>query len=337
MSWTRVRGHPEAKTLFRTAFERGRLGQAYLLVGPEGIGKRHFATELARALLCERRTNTLEACGACPACTQVEAKTHPDLLILSTPEGKHELPVAEMRNFCARLARKPARGGYKVGIVIDADDFNTESANSFLKVLEEPPPGVILLLIATSTQRQLSTILSRCQIVRLNPLTPADLVAILAEHRIEDHARCEQLARLANGSVSRALALNDEAIWNVRNEILTGLAAARPNFSRLSETWTKFVEDAGKDTAAQRGRASVVIGFVVDLLRHALRIALGAQTRPLDPTEAARLEALAARLGPDRLVALIEKCIEADYRVERRVQLILVIESVLEQLTHTSQ
>ena len=96
------------------------------------------------------------------------------------PPDKHELPVDEIRDFCAKLARKPSRGGRVVGIVEDADDFNAESANAFLKTLEEPPAGAILLLIATGTAHQLPTILSRCQVVRFAPL---------------EHGRCRGRAR----------------------------------------------------------------------------------------------------------------------------------------------
>ncbi len=304
-----------------------------MLVGPEGVGKRLFARELAKALLCERPPSPLTACDSCPACAQVEAGTHPDFITLRTPEGKHELPVSEMRGFCAQLARKPVRGGRKVGVIEDADDFNEESANSFLKTLEEPPPGSLLLLVATATDRQLPTILSRCQVVRFGSLSPADLSAVLAEQGIEDPARREQLARLAGGSVARALALDSDEVWQVREELIAGLTAERPNFARLAETWEKFYKDAGDDTASQRTRVSVVIGFLVDALRQSLRLALGATTAGIDPTDESRLRAFAQKHGPDRLVELIEKCVEADYRVERRVQLILVIESVLEQFT----
>jgi DNA polymerase-3 subunit delta' len=337
MSWDRIRGHAAAEQTFRNAFARGRLGQSYLLVGPEGVGKRRFTRELAKALLCERPPAPLTACDSCPACAQVEAGTHPDLHTLRTPEGKHELPIEEMREFCARLSRKPARGGRVVGVVEDADDFNAASANSFLKTLEEPPPGAILLLVATGTDRQLPTILSRCQVVRFGPLASADLSAVLAEQGIEDPARRERLARLAGGSVSRALALDDDAIWTVREELISGLTAERPNFARLAEVWTAFYKDAEKDSAGERARASVVIGFLVDALRQALRLSHGAAVTGTEPGEEARLRAFAERVGGERLLELIDRCVEADYRVERRVQLVLVIESVLDQFTRPAR
>src|SRR5438105_11346696 len=128
MSWDQIRGHDAARLTFQSAFSRGRLGQAYLLVGPEGIGKRRFAHELSKALLCERPPAPLTACDHCPSCSLVNAGNHPDVFSVRTPEGKHDLPIDDMRAFCAQMALKPTRGTRKVGIVEDADDFNDSSA-----------------------------------------------------------------------------------------------------------------------------------------------------------------------------------------------------------------
>jgi DNA polymerase-3 subunit delta' len=330
MAWDRIQGHTAVRLALHAAYTRGRLGQAYLLVGPEGVGKRRFATELAKALLCDQPPGPLQACDRCPACAQVEARTHPDFHTVATPEGKHELPIEAIRDFCSRLARKPARGGRVVGLVEDADDFNAASANSFLKTLEEPPPGTLLVLVATSPERLLPTIRSRCQVLHFHPLTPEQLHAVLAERGLSDPVQRSRLIPFAGGSVSRALALNDDAIWQLREQLLTGLAAERPNFARLAELWEEFVADAGKDTAAQRMRCSVVLGLLLEALRRALHLALGAEP---EPHEQPLLQRLATRFGVDRLLDLIDTCVQADERVERRVQLNLIIEAVLDAWT----
>lgn len=330
MSWERVRGHDAVVNSFRTAYTRGRLGQAYLLVGPEGVGKRLFALELAKALLCEQPPEALAACGRCPACTQVEAGTHPDVFRVRTPDTKHELPIDEIRAFCAQMAIK-SRGSRKIGIVEDADDFNEESANAFLKTLEEPPAGSLLLLLATGIDRQLPTILSRSQIVRFAPLKADDLRAILAQHEIADPTQIDRLVKLSGGSVGKALALNDDEFWKLRQTMLDGLTSPRPNFQSLSETWRNYYEAAGKETRGQRLRVSLVLRFLLEALQNALRLSQAAETPGLDPSEASRLRSFAERLGPEHLLELIDKCVEADYFIDRRVQIILVVESVLEQ------
>jgi DNA polymerase-3 subunit delta' len=333
MSWSRIRGHDAVVDSFRGAFTRGRLGQAYLLLGPEGVGKRLFALELAKALLCEKPPAPLTACDHCPACAQVEAGTHPDVFRVRTPKDKHELPVEEIRAFCSQMAMKPTRGTRKIGIVEDADDFNAESANAFLKTLEEPPPGSVLLLRATNLDRQLPTILSRSQIVRFQPLKADDLRPILIDNGIDDPVKMDRLMRLSGGSVGRALALNDDEFWALRQTMLDGLTSARPNFRSLADSWETYFKAAGKETRDQRLRTSLVLRFLIEALQQALRLSQGADVSGLDPRDEARLRTFADRLGPDRLLELIDKCVEADYLVERRVQIILIVESVLEQFS----
>lgn len=336
MSWNRIRGQDAARDTFFTAMARARLAHAYLLVGPDGVGKRLFARELAKAFLCENPPEKLTACGKCPSCAQVEAETHPDLLFLRTPEDKQELPVEAMREFCTQLSLKPTRGNRKIGIVETADDFNASSANSFLKTLEEPPQGALLLLIATSLDRQLPTILSRCQIVRFNALSPADVNAILREQGMDDDTKRDRLARLSGGSISRALAIDDDTIGEVWQKLIEGITDPRPNFRALAETWTTFYEAAGKDLAPQRIRVSLVLQFLIEAVQQSLKLAMGTPVPSLDATETARLRAFAERVGTDGLLQLLDECVEADAHVERRVQIILVVESILDKFTATA-
>lgn len=331
MSWDKVRGHGAILESFRAALARGRFGQAYLFIGPPGVGKHLFARQLAKALLCDKPPEPLESCDRCPACAQVEAGTHPDVFAVRTPDDKHELPVESIREFCANLAIKSRMGSRKVGIVEDADDFNTESANAFLKTLEEPPPGCVLILLATSLDRQLPTILSRSQIVRFKPLQPDDMRAVLRANGVADSAQIERLVRLGGGSPGRAIALTDEEFWKVRQTLLDGLLSPRPSFPSLVKTWEDYFKAAGKESRDHRLRVSLVLGILNQALKQALRLSQGAAVDGLDKAEEARLRSFAERLGADRLLELIDKCVEADYLVERRVQIILIVESVIEQ------
>ena len=177
MPWHSIRGHDRVVAELRRSLEQGRFPHAMLFVGLEGIGKRTFARKLAQSLLCETvAADRLDPCESCPGCLQVEAQTHPDYTEAARPEDRHELPIAVIRDLCEHFALKPARGIRKIAILDDADDLNEEAANAFLKTLEEPPPGAVLILIGTSVEVQLQTIVSRCQVVRFDPL-PAEDVA----------------------------------------------------------------------------------------------------------------------------------------------------------------
>src|SRR5436305_3821996 len=106
LGWQRVRGHEALVEGFRRVVRRGRLAHAYLFVGPPGIGKRLFAVELAKALLCEgpREGGRLEACDACASCVQIDAGTHPDVLTAARPPESAEFPIALMRELCQHFS-----------------------------------------------------------------------------------------------------------------------------------------------------------------------------------------------------------------------------------------
>ena len=111
MSWKRVRGHASIVRSFIAADQKERLGHAYLFVGLPGVGKHTFAREMAKAVLCETTSKTLEACDACASCSLVDADTHPDLVLIARPEDKVEFPIEVIREVIDQLSLKPARSG----------------------------------------------------------------------------------------------------------------------------------------------------------------------------------------------------------------------------------
>lgn len=332
MAWDRIHGHDAIRRQFQTAFARGRLAHAFLFTGPAGVGKRLFAVELAKALLCESSPAELTACDRCSSCALVTAGTHPDCTLTRKPDDKMELPIDTIRELCGTLGLKPTRGSRKVAIIEDADDFNEESANAFLKTLEEPPPGSVIVLLATSAESQLATIRSRTQAVSFSPLGPLALAAVLASNGVTDPAQTERLIRLAGGSAGQALALSDAAVWEFRATLVQAIGATRIASAALAEKWTEFIETAGKESPAQRVRASVALRLLVDLLSQALHLAHD-QDRDVEPQEAEKLRRFAGKVGVDGLVELLEKCIEADYFIDRRVQLALLTEMMVEKLS----
>jgi len=328
MAWDRIRGHDGPREQLLAAESRGRLPHSFLFVGPRGIGKQTFATEFAKALLCEKPPAPLTACDACPACAQVAVDSHPDLYRAQKEEERTEFRIEVMRTFCDHLGLKPTRGFRKIGIVEDADDFNEESANCFLKTLEEPPPGLLLILLATSSDMQLSTILSRCQVVRFNPLKADDLKAVLGDHEVTDPTTLHRLTRLAGGSPGRALELADNDLWEFRSRLVSILTGSQIDAVSFSSEWLRFIEDAGKEAREQRQRASLTISLVIDLIQTALRISVDASS----VESGDGLSRLADRHDTETIADMLEACTEADYLLERRVQTVLVIEALVDKL-----
>jgi len=354
VSWKRIRGHDAIVAAFTRAVQRGRLAHAYLFTGPVGVGKRLFAGELAKALLCESAIGDrlpdadsaesrspiadrrLEACDHCSACLQVTAETHPDFFTAARPPDSPNLPIDVMRELCRGFSLKSARGRGKVAILDDADDLDdpissNAAANCFLKTLEEPPPRSVFILVGTSVDRQLPTIASRCQVVRFRPLPADDVDAILRERGVEGERRAD-LVRLSDGSPGQALALNDDQLWEFRTFLLKTVGSPRFDSVALAKRWRGFVEESGKESAMQRSRAGLALKLLVELLDDALRLSLGKPARITNPDELRDLENLAKQAGPERLMAMLDRCLEGDAHVDRRVQLVLVLEALADAL-----
>lgn len=335
MSWHGVRGHDRLVEDLKRGLAQGRLPHAFLFTGPAGVGKTKFALTLAQALLCDQANGALlDPCGVCPACRQVLAGTHPDVLRVSKPEDRHELPIRAIRELCQSLGLKPMMGSRRVAIVDDADDLSEEAANAFLKTLEEPPPGSVLILIGTTAEAQLETVISRCRVLRFEPLTEADLADVLLEqHVTDDPAEAQRLALLGEGSVGRALGLANPAIEQFRRTLIDELSSAR-GFSpeSLAERLETYIKEAGKESAEQRNRASLLMGELARFFRNVLWQTAGLMPPSPDPADRRAAASLAERLEPEDVFVLADRCLEADYQIARKAYMPLIVESLCADL-----
>jgi DNA polymerase-3 subunit delta' len=335
VSWHSIRGHDRVVAELRQSLRQGRFPHALLFVGPEGIGKRTFARKLAQALLCETRgAADLDPCEACPGCLQVEAGTHPDFLEAARPEDKHELPIDVIRDLCARFGLKPARGPRKVAILDDADDLNDEAANAFLKTLEEPPPGAVLILIGTSAEVQLPTIVSRCQVVRFDPLPESDIAAILlAQGVAADADEAARLAAMGEGSVRRAIGLADADLERLRRSLIDELVAGHGfDPTAMAHRVLAHIKEVGKESVDQRRRASLLVGELARFFRGVLWQTAGLAPPCSDAADRRAVELLASRLEPEEVLVLANRCLEAEYHIQRRLALNLALESFTHDL-----
>ncbi len=203
-----------AERAFVDARDRGRLHHAWLLCGPEGIGKATFAYRAARSLLGARSDLSRGPLGASPGdpvSQLISAQSHPDLLALERlTEGgktKKSISVDQARDLPEFFSKSPSQAPYRVAIIDAADDLNPNAANALLKVLEEPPERGVLFLVTHAPGRLLPTIRSRCRRLTFSALSQpalADLVERQTELSADEAAR---IAGMARGSPGAALAL----------------------------------------------------------------------------------------------------------------------------------
>jgi DNA polymerase-3 subunit delta' len=178
-----VRDQPRAVELLRRALGGQRVAHAYAFVGPAGSGRMTTARAFAQALLCE----TAQACGRCRPCTLAAGGQHPDLheIVPTPPEGNprgaRAIRIGAIRELERQAALRPALGGRRVFLVDEAERMTGESPQAFLKFLEEPPPGTVVILVLAGVRAVPATVISRCQIVRFQPRDAGRAATIVAE------------------------------------------------------------------------------------------------------------------------------------------------------------
>ncbi len=207
-------GGEAVETAFQESLDRGRLHHAWLLTGPEGVGKATFAYRAARRLLGARPDPHYGLLGSDPndpVSRQIASRSHPDLMVLelASDDGKPRkyIPVDDARKLPEFFSKAPASAPYRVAIVDAADDMNINAANALLKTLEEPPSRGVLFLISHAPGGLIATIRSRCRRLAFAPWSEARVQGFL-EARLglgpEEGAR---LARMAKGAPGRALSM----------------------------------------------------------------------------------------------------------------------------------
>jgi DNA polymerase III subunit delta' len=222
-----VKNQSKAIGYLKACFKEKRISHAYLFTGPSGVGKRFAAVEFVKLLNCHKRG--LDNCNTCASCFKINKNIHPDVFLLSKGKDGKAVSIDDIRILSSRLMLKPYEAKYKAAI-IDAKDMTEEASNSILKILEEPSPFSVFILIAADTHSLQNTLVSRCQLIRFKPLTRDEAACVLSEDFGIDKKQALLLAGISGCNIKKTLGLKDEDIVSWKNSVIdefTGRNTAR--------------------------------------------------------------------------------------------------------------
>ncbi len=296
MAFKDIPGNDGVKRILRLALERGRVPGSLIFGGPEGVGKTAMALTLAKALNC--LTLTSDSCDACPSCRAVDAGRHPDVMVLTAEVRDVKIEQTRLVKQLAYL--RPMSGRRRVFVVGEAENLNEASANSILKVLEEPPAFSHIVLVTPSPYALLPTIRSRCQSLTFSAIAREEIEKILTE-RDFSREQARVLSLLVDGNLERALERGWDEVQALREDSWA-LFEALDSGGRAG----RFLERFGAVPKAVQEEFGAVLEVFASFVRDILLLRLGGDTALLlNPDFEARLREAAEPWSARRALGVL--------------------------------
>ena len=293
----------------------GQLKHAYLFIGPKGIGKRTLAQAFAKTVFCHELRGGTDACDDCEVCRILEHDNHPDFYLMQ-PEAGKDYRIEAIREMQKTLPYKPVAGEYRVILLDEAERLGATCGNALLKSIEEPPEGTIFLLVSSSLEALLPTIVSRCQIMRLAPLTPDTVKELfMSDYGMDE----KQAAMLAGLSASSMAAADYSSEADAMSEWLDFQEIDRMIRERPHELW-----DLSQSLEKQE-RLVQVIGYWRKILRDAL-------VRPIDESIKPMLDRDDTSWDETYILTALDLMGEAIAALEQRANKRMTVDVLLQRL-----
>jgi DNA polymerase-3 subunit delta' len=338
MGWP-VLGHAWAVELLQQHLRADRVRHAYLFTGPEQVGKRTLALAFAMALNCTQPPQPGEPCGRCRACTGLKQEKHPDLSIVRIGPEDTQIKIDAVRDLQRQLSLTPLEARRRIALLVDFEQANDEAQNALLKTLEEPPAAVVLLVTARSTANLLPTLISRCEVLNLRPLSLPEIErALLAEGVPAEKARL--LAAVSSGrpGLARSLAADEDQLerrTTALDELKGLMTASRGERFAAAEAWARKRRST-EELEAVRRRIEERLSTWLTLWRDALLTSYGSETYLANPDRQPDLERLVGSLSPEALAAGVAVLQTTLDRIDRNANIQLTLENLMLDLPRVS-
>ena len=286
-----VIGQDKLLSLLDYSLRTDTIAHAYLLVGPQHVGKGTLAVNLAQALNCD---GPEPPCGQCRSCQRILEGKHADVTHLSL-DSKTEIGIDDIRGLQRLANLPPYEGKCKVFMIYDAEHLSTEAANSLLKILEEPPPRVVWLLLAAEEERLLPTVISRCQRLELKPVPSERVRETLVNSYNVDADKAKLLTNLCHGCPGWALsALANDDILEQRSQRIARLVSLLT--ANLEQKFA-YAQELASQFSQKRRVAAETIGIWLDWWRDLMLIKGGCKEAIINADYELTLEEQARELS----------------------------------------
>ena len=306
MPFADISGHDRIVEVLRRSLRSGKTAHSYLFEGVPGCGRKKTAMALVQALFCSILPD--DACGSCPSCRKIDSGNHPDIHVVAPLPDKRDISIDQLREMQHILSLRPYEAPRKVCIIEPAERMSVSAANSLLKTLEEPPGNALIILLTENAGMLLSTVRSRCQLIRLAPLSPEHVLALLERSGMAPDTAA-LLAPMAGGSLQRALELDNETLTARREVVLSRV-------DQLDIRRIASVFDAAEELSGNRDATLELLDMLLSFFRDAVHLGAGSGeivNRSLRPA----LEAIATRRSFPRNLELLERIYETRRDVQR--------------------
>ena len=326
MPFADILGHDRLIEVLRRSLRNGKTAHSYLFEGVSGSGRRKTAVTLIQALFCTTLPD--DACGTCQSCRKIEADNHPDIHYIAPLPDKRDISIEQLRDMQHELSLRPYEAPRKACIIDPAERMSVSAANSLLKTLEEPPGNALIILLTENAGMLLSTVRSRCQLIRFAPLSPEHVMTLLERNGMAPET-VALIAPMSGGSLQRAQELDNEALAARREAVLSRV-------DQLSLNRISSVFDASEELSGNRDATLELLDMLLSFFRDAVHLGAG-NTDIVNRSVRPAIESMATRRSFPRNLELLERIHETRRAVQRNANPKLALDQLFITIADNSR
>ena len=324
MPFADIAGHGQIIEVFRRSVRSGKVSHSYIFEGIPGCGRRTTALALIQALFCT--TIEDDACGVCVSCRKVSGGNHADIHMVEPLPDKRDIAIDQLREIQRELHLRPYEATRKACILEPAERMSVNAANSLLKTLEEPPGNALIILLSENADMLLPTIRSRCQLIRFSPLSPENIRRLLENSGV-DQATAELRSSLSEGSMQRALELDDSRISSRRDALVHHLESL--DLDRI-----KSIFETSEELSGNRDETLETLDMLLTFIRDAMYLSAGCGDAVTSSVRQA-LEKFSSRFSFAQSLQMLTDIVETRRAVQRNANNKLALDCLFLKLADT--